>query len=85
MNTDPAFPCKLPNQDTFGEEARDFHFFPGVTLLDYFAVEGLRALITAPKESFSDPGEPRGRGVARTAYDYAEEMMAERERRYGRI
>lgn len=34
---DPAFPAKLPRQDTRGEEAADFAFFAGLTLRDWFA------------------------------------------------
>jgi hypothetical protein len=52
------------------------HYNEGMTLLDYFAGQALPAVITYMK--FYDCGQS---GIAKTAYDQAQAMLAERKRR----
>lgn len=68
----PAFPHKLPRQDTSGVEASDFAFFGGMTLRDYFAAKVLQGFaadtqVTAGREK-----------AAEFAYAWADAMIAAR-------
>lgn len=55
-SNDPAFPGKLPRQDTRGEEAADFIFFGGITVRDWFAAH---APTEIPRWFQYQPSTPR--------------------------
>ena len=63
-----AFPIVAPVEFQFAE--------PGMSLRDWFAGQALNGLCAAP-----DIKDPRPEQMARYAYNYADEMIAEREKR----
>ena len=66
----PAFPQKEPLTS-------DHH---GMSLLDYFAGQALAGLVAANEDIANDGAMASPDDVARDAYEYAAEMLAERER-----
>lgn len=73
---EPAFPIVLTL-------AHEVHY--GLTIRDYFAAKAMQAMLSFPGD------ERRGNhynnntpeGVAEMAYNYADAMLAEREKRHG--
>lgn len=74
-----AFPRALPNCKVPVEDALSIiEDYSGMTLLDYFAGEALNGICAC----FRDYKESmNATGRARTAYDHAEAMIAERAKR----
>lgn len=76
----PAFPTKHPTLDP---RASGFHTEEGMTLRDYFAAKAMQAIIA--KRPW-EPDLPAGVNesdnmVATGAYDYADAMLAARDRK----
>ena len=68
----PAFPVAECHQ-----VAADIEWTAGMTLLDYFAAKAMQSLLIGYYMS----GGNAGKGISQEAYDSAEAMLAERERR----
>lgn len=85
----PAFPGMLPLPNAGAEQARNFAFFSGLTLRDYFAAKFAAAeLMTcgvpgeacdALVEAIEQTGESPEDHMARCAYELADAMLRARE------
>lgn len=75
-NNPPAFPTK---HSVLDPRSTGFQTEEGMTLLDYFAAKALHGLLSSPMERFR--GSADQRGTAKICYDFAEAMIAERQKR----
>jgi hypothetical protein len=83
----PAFPTTSQNYDGHGVPCSD-----GMSLRDYFAAHAMNGLIAGDYEKVCESGNPDGiererqqyaAAIARSAYRYADAMLAEREKNRG--
>jgi hypothetical protein len=74
----PAYPAKLPNQCTDGDEARDFAFWQGMSLRDAFAIAAMQGIMAASAHAKTPPGVDPCQHIATMAFMVADAMLAER-------
>lgn len=75
----PAFPAKLPLQDTRTQEAADFAFFAGMSLRDYFAAHALIGIFcnftpATARRVLAEGGHCENE-IAKCAYEIADAML----------
>lgn len=69
-----AFPFTMPLPNG------SINFCPGMTLRDYFAAKALAAMIGNESKDFSNRGSSGVPKLAQYAYEYADAMLAERDK-----
>ena len=83
-NSFPAFPCDMPGEP-HGKDGPTRHYFPGMSLRDYFAAKALQGFWSQPGDALplNKPYEQNRDELCRLFYEWADAVIVARSNKGG--